>query len=425
MSLIKVLIADDSAFLRKSIASILSEEKSIEIVDMAINGREAIEKVNKHHPDVLILDLLMPEMDGLEAFKHIMKDYPVPTIILSAVNPQNMDTSVQALLMGAFDYVIKPGGIGAKDLPRFREELRSKVLLASQSQITRIYARKKERTRKTTLRQQLIDDTFEFGVYLRDLKPIEEEERKIIEDASEKSKLKLWKKEKEKDKLEPKLTEEISPPLKKEARMQKIPSISSSVENLQISRLTNPIIVIGASVGGPKTVRTILKDMPRSLPVPILVVQHLSEFFLESFAMSLDAACKIKVKVAQNGEQILPGIAYISPGGKHMEITMKGNEPIIKIFEGEPVNFCIPSVDVLFFSAAKFFKRNTIGILLTGMGKDGVDGLGVIKNNGGITIAESEETSVLYGMPKFAKEQGVAKLVLPNYKISEYIQSLL
>ncbi len=424
MSSIKVLIADDSAFLRKSIASILSEEKSIEIVDTAINGREAIEKVHQYRPDVLLLDLLMPEMDGLEAFKHIMKDFPVPTIILSAVNPQNMDASVQALLMGAFDYIIKPGGIGAKDLPRFREELRSKVLLASQSQITRIYGRKRERTKKTSLRQQLIDDTFEFGVYLRDLKPIEEEDKKSIEDISEKSKIKLWKKDKSQDEVGAKMKEELIPPSKEVVKAKKISPPSSDIKALPTLKLDNPIIVIGASVGGPKTVRTILKDLPRSFPIPILVVQHLSEFFLDSFAMSLDAACKIKVKVAKNGEYVRSGTAYISPGGKHMEIAMKGSEPIIKIYEGEPINFCIPSVDVLFFSAAKLYKRNTIGILLTGMGKDGVEGLGSIKSNGGTTIAESEETAVLYGMPRFAKEQGVAKLVLPNYKISEFIQNV-
>ncbi|MFX1397555.1 MAG: chemotaxis-specific protein-glutamate methyltransferase CheB [Promethearchaeota archaeon] len=424
MTSIRVLIADDSAFLRKSISSILTVEKSIEIVDTAVNGREAIEKVNQYHPDVLILDLLMPEMDGLEAFKHIMNDYPVPTIILSAVNPQNMDASVQALLMGAFDYVIKPGGIGAKDLPRFREELRSKVLLASQSQINRIYSKTEEKSRSTSLRQQLIDETFEFGVYLRELKPIEEEVQKNKYVITEKVKVRARKKEKIDDHIKAEVPP-VSDLQESKASPNTVKPIISEFDRHSRLKLENPVIVIGASVGGPKTVRTILKDLPRNFPVPILIVQHLSEFFLESFAMSLDAACKIKVKVAQDGESILPGIAYVSPGGKHMEITMKNNTPIIKIFTGKPVNFCMPSVDVLFSSAARIYKKNTIGVLLTGIGKDGVNGLGTIKNSGGITIAESEETSVLYGMPRFAKEQGMAKLILPNYRISEYMKSII
>ncbi|MFX1274115.1 MAG: chemotaxis-specific protein-glutamate methyltransferase CheB [Promethearchaeota archaeon] len=420
MASIKVLIADDSAFLRKSISNILTEDKTIEIVDMAINGREAIEKVNKHHPDVLILDLLMPEMDGLEAFKHIMEDYPIPTIILSAVNPQNMDTSVQALLMGAFDYIIKPGGIGAKDLPRFREELRSKVFLASQSQIKRVYSKKNGINKSKTLRQQLVDDTFQFGVYLRDLKPIKEED--YLPKEKELLGTKIKKKKITEEKPTPKPQEELIQS-SQEKVIPKEPIKIPAIIPVKGVKITSPVIVIGASVGGPRTLRTILKDIPKNISYPILIVQHLSEFFLESFVKSLDAACKIKVKMGQDGEYISPGIAYIAPGGYHMEIQVRSDYPSIKIFKGEPVNYCIPSVDVLFFSAAKIYGANVVGVLLTGMGKDGVAGLGAIKNNRGKTIAESEETCVLYGMPKFAKEKGVAGMILPDYKIGEYLRN--
>ena len=130
-----------------------------------------------------------------------------------------------------------------------------------------------------------------------------------------------------------------------------------------------------------------------------------------------------KVKLGRDGEEISPGIAYIAPGGYHMDIKVKNNIPRIRISKGEPVNFCIPSVDVLFMSAARTFGPNVVGILLTGMGKDGVDGLASIKYNRGKTIAESEETCVLYGMPKFAKEKGVASMILPDYKIAEYLRN--
>ena len=418
---IKVVVADDSAFLRKSITDILSEEKTVTIVDTAVNGIEAIEKVNKHRPDVLVLDLIMPEMDGLEAFKRIMDDYPVPTIILSAINPQNMDASVQALLMGAFDYIVKPGGIGAKDLPRFREELRSKVLLASQSQIKKIFSKSSSKRKTTSLRQQRIDETFEFGLYLKEVKPIEEE---LVEEIKPKpaivkpeaKKVKPLKKDKVKKKaILDKKTVKVDSKIKKKSSFT-IPDLKPALG----AKVKSDIIVIGASVGGPRTLRTILKDLPRNISCPILLVQRLNAFFLESFVKSLNSACKIEVRTARNGEFLRPGIVYVSPGEMHMELTLKGSDPIVRIFKGEPVNYCIPSIDVLFFSAARIYRDKTLGVLLTGMGRDGVAGLGVIQKLGGKTIAESEETAVLYGMPRNAKEQGVADMVLPDYKIGDF-----
>ncbi|MHA2088519.1 MAG: response regulator, partial [Promethearchaeota archaeon] len=154
---INVLVADDSAYLRKSIADILKGHELIKILEFAKNGEEAVTLVKKHHPDVLVLDLVMPKMNGLDAFKLIMEENPTPTLILSAVSPKNLDSSIQALLMGAFDYIIKPGGIGAKDLPRFREELVTKVLLASQSQIKNLFRKEGEPIKRgVTLRQEII-----------------------------------------------------------------------------------------------------------------------------------------------------------------------------------------------------------------------------------------------------------------------------
>ncbi len=418
---IKVVVADDSAFLRKSITDILSEEKTVTIVDTAVNGIEAVEKVNKYRPDVLVLDLIMPEMDGLEAFKRIMDNYPVPTIILSAINPQNMDASVQALLMGAFDYIVKPGGIGAKDLPRFREELRSKVLLASQSQIKKIFSKASSKRKITSLRQQRIDETFEFGLYLKDVKPIEEESVEKVKSKPEKvkpeaKKVKPLKKQKVKKRgVIEKETVKTDLKVKKKSSLT-IPDLKPALG----AHVKSDIIVIGASVGGPRTLRTILKDLPRNMSCPILLVQHLNAFFLESFVKSLNSACKIEVRTAKNGESLRPGIVYVSPGEMHMELTLKGSEPVVRIFKGEPVNYCIPSIDVLFFSAARIYRDKTLGVLLTGMGRDGVAGLGTIQKLGGKTIAESEETAVLYGMPRNAKEQGVADMVLPDYKIGEF-----
>jgi two-component system chemotaxis response regulator CheB len=142
---------------------------------------------------------------------------------------------------------------------------------------------------------------------------------------------------------------------------------------------------------------------------------------MKELSKSLNLVCKIEIKIPENGEKIQPGIAYLSPGGKHMKVVMKNNIPYIKIFKGEPVNFCMPSVDVLFFSAAEVYKNQLLGILLTGLGDDGAAGLEAIKKEGGKTIAESEQTCVVYGMPKAAVKRDAARLILPNYEIKDHM----
>ncbi|MEE9376707.1 MAG: chemotaxis-specific protein-glutamate methyltransferase CheB [Candidatus Lokiarchaeia archaeon] len=444
---IDVVIADDSAYLRKSITDILKEHDLINIVDTARDGKEAIEYVKKYSPDVLVLDLVMPKMNGLDAFKIIMEEHPTPTVILSAISPKNLDSSIQALLMGAFDYIIKPGGIGAKDLPRFREEVLAKVLLASQSQIKRIFRKEESLLKKgSSLRQEMVNRIFDFGQYLNRLTPIQEIEEDQEYDTFEIMKVKAI------------LKEEIKPEVVNETSSEKVtkPTISTSetlkkkieitsrksipqkatpkaqpkkIKPVQVpdltpirgATITSNIIVMGASVGGPRTITTILKEIPRGINAPILIVQHISSHFTDAFADNLDLECNLKIKVAKNGEYLKSGHVYIAPGDRHMEITVENKNPSIKIYKGTPVNFCMPSIDVLFFSAAKVYRNRAMGIILTGMGSDGVEGLGAIKRVGGKTIAEAEETCILFAMPKFAAEKRFAKLVLPNFTIAEKI----
>jgi two-component system chemotaxis response regulator CheB len=189
--------------------------------------------------------------------------------------------------------------------------------------------------------------------------------------------------------------------------------------------INSNIIVIGASVGGPRTITTILKELPANINAPILIVQHLSSHFTEAFVDNLDIECKLRIKIAENGESLLPGTCYIAPGDNHMEINVANKKPYIKIYKGKPVNFCMPSIDLLFLSAARIYRNRAMGIILTGMGSDGVEGLGTIKKFGGHTIAESEETSILYAMPKFAAEKGYAQKVLPNHEIYQEITNFV
>ncbi|MFW9822136.1 MAG: chemotaxis-specific protein-glutamate methyltransferase CheB [Candidatus Thorarchaeota archaeon] len=435
---INVLVADDSAYLRKSIADILNGHELINVLEFAINGEEAVDLTKKHHPDVLVLDLVMPKMNGLDAFKLIMEENPTPTVILSAINPKNLDSSIQALLMGAFDYIIKPGGIGAKELPRFREELLAKVLLASQSQIKKLFRKEGQSFRRSlTLRQEIIDEIFDFGLYLNRLQPIQEvkkeSEAQIIDlgktkiEPSKKThfnkKIKVKEHDLNKDVTrKTKITSKINPQ-KPFSRSEAV--VTPNLTPVKEVLITSKIILIGASVGGPRTITTILKEIPANINAPILIVQHLSSHFTEAFVDNLNIECNLSIKTAENGEPLLPGICYIAPGDNHMEIDVANKKPYIKIYKGKPVNFCMPSIDQLFFSAARLYKKRAMGIILTGMGSDGVEGLGVIKKFGGHTIAESEETSILYAMPKFAAGKGYAQKVLPNHEIYQEIINFL
>jgi two-component system chemotaxis response regulator CheB len=324
----------------------------------------------------------------------------------------------------------------------FREELLAKVLLASQSQIKRIFKKDEALLRKVrSLRQEMVDRIFDFGQYLNQLTPIQEVEKEQEHDSFEIMKIKALLKEEIKPGIEKSSNEEVTKPAirtskamkKKKDRVSAKSALQKATPIVQIKKnksiqvpdltpikgvfMTSNIIVIGASVGGPRTITTILKELPRSLNAPILIVQHLSSHFTGAFADNLNIECDLKIKVAQNGELIHPGQVYIAPGDMHMEISMENKNPSIKIYKGASVNFCMPSIDVLFYSAAKIYRNRAMGVLLTGMGSDGVEGLGAIKRVGGKTIAESEQTSILYAMPKFAKEKGYADHVLPNYEI--------
>ena len=366
---IKVLLAEDSSFQRKMIANMLLSNEEITDVNIARNGREAIEKIEKLNPDVLILDLMMPEVDGITVFKFLSEHYPIPTIIFSAKSPETLDLDVQTLLFGAFDFIVKPKGIWEEEFPKFKDKLVSSTL----------YAGKIKKTYET--RNLLIKESID--------KP------RVLDSFTEQY------------------------PIDKISKSEIVKAPKEKV--LKKGKLQSNVIVIGTSTGGPRTLKSILKDIPKDFLCPILIVQHLDPFFMKELSKSLNQVCKIQIKIPVNGEKILPGIAYLSPGGKHMKVVLRNNIPCIKIFKGEPLNFCMPSVDVLFFSAAEIYKNQVLGILLTGLGEDGAAGLEAIKNEGGKTIAESEETCVVYGMPRAAVKRAAAKLVLPNYQIKNFM----
>lgn len=364
----KVLIASESAFRRTLLSEMLGSHKNIRIVGLARNAKEAIEIVGNESQDALVLDIEFENEDWFSQFNQMMKIFPIKTIVLIDKNPNTLDSSKIPIIIKSYDYIVKPDGIWKDELPKIREEIISKVLMVEIPKIDKLDSRTRQFNKNLFIKQsQKLEET-----------KIQSSGKKI-DSRSEEYFLEL------------------------------LP--------VSIKKLETKIVVIGASVGGPRTLRTIFSELPKGFPSPILVVQHLNHLFMRLFVTSVRNICKLEVKIGLNYEEIHPGIIYFSPGDKHMQVTVKNYKPCIRTFEGEPVNFCRPSVDVLFYSTARVYKEKTLGILLTGMGRDGVNGLQAIKSEGGKTIAESEETSVLYGMPKVAAETGAADKIMPNYNI--------
>jgi two-component system chemotaxis response regulator CheB len=363
--LAKVLIISQSAYQRQLYSEILKSHKNIEVVGIARNEKEGTKVMLKDHPNVIVLDIEEINSNLTKQYGTLMKEVSVPTIILTSSPPGQIDNSLKPLTSKCFAYIFKPKGLWSQNLPKIRDELIAKVLKAAES---------------TTI--GLNNQTFFKDSQVITLK--------------KKSKLYTG----------------------SDLRYEKYFYDRSP---FRIKKLETNVIAIGASVGGPRTLESILEKIPKDFPSPILVVQHMSHFFLRIMVVRLRDKCQLEVKIGKNGEKINPGTIYFAHGDKHMQVIAINGYPSIRLFEGEPVNFCRPSVDVLFYSVAEVYKNNTMGILLTGMGKDGVNGLKAIKEKGGKIVAESQETAVLYGMPKFAAQTGLLDDIIPSYKIPPHI----
>lgn len=372
----RVLIASESAYRRTLLSNMLSSHKETEVVDLVRNEQEAIKIIKSKNPDLLILDIEFENKTWYSPFYLIIKQFDITTIVLSDKDPSNIDSLDIPLILKFYDYIVKPEGIWKEVIPTIKDKLISKIIMADIAKVNKIDNKIRLLSKDIFIQKsQEVKIKTKGGPYIELERSLEQRSEDYFLD--------------------------LSP--------------------ITIKTVPTKIIVIGASVGGPRTLRTILSEIPKNFPVPILVVQHLNHLFMRQFATSLKNICKANVKIGMNNEEIKSGIIYLSPGDMHMQVIVKDNKPCIRTYEGEPVNFCRPSVDVLFFSTARVYKEKTLGILLTGMGTDGASGLKAIKQEGGKTIAESEETSILYGMPKAAAESGAADLILPNYKIVDEI----
>ncbi|HAQ06195.1 MAG TPA: chemotaxis response regulator protein-glutamate methylesterase [Bacillus bacterium] len=367
MAKIKALVVDDSAFMRKLVSDFLSEHSAIEVIGTARNGEDALKKWKSLKPDVITLDVEMPVLNGLEVLKRIMKEQPIPVVMLSSTTKEGADTTLQAIQAGAVDFVAKPSGAISVDLHKVKLELIEKVLSASKANLSKLGA--------TNEHKRIV--------------PLENDRDRTI------------------------TTE------------KKLPNKRFFSGNQREANSKN-IVCIGTSTGGPRALQQVLPLLPKEFDAPILVVQHMPAGFTKSLANRLDSLSEITVKEAEDGELIQKGIAYIAPGGWHLEVKSVGTSLAISLSQSAPRNGHRPSVDVLFESMGRIKNFTKVAVLMTGMGTDGTKGLIEMKKNGYVrAIAESQETSIVFGMPKSAIATNMVDEVMNVENIADSIMKYI
>lgn len=373
----KVLVVDDSAFMRKLITDFLNSHPAIEVVGVARNGKDAIDKLQTLKPDVITLDVEMPIMDGLEALKEIMRIRPTPVVMLSSTTEKGAENTVLAMASGAVDFVAKPGGAISLNLETIKDEIINKVVEAAAVQVTKL--------------KQV---------------PLTSREPKRESPARQ-----LGKPNRQ---------------MKKPTSHQQMPFSKSGVtKNFSVGG--KKVIAIGTSTGGPRALQEVLTKLPKNIAAPIVIVQHMPAGFTKSLADRLNNLCDIAVKEVENGDLIEDGVAYIAPGGKHFTVEKMGVSLVAKVDDKEPPRIGHrPSVNVLFESLAKISGLKCLAVVMTGMGNDGMDGTADLKANcETIAIAESQETSVVYGMPRAIVDRNLADDIVRLEDIASTITEMI
>ena len=346
----RVLIVDDSAVVRQMLSEILASDRDIEVVGTAADPLLAREKIKRLAPDVITLDVEMPRMDGLAFLENLMRLHPLPVVMISSLTERGADTTLQALALGAVDFVSKPKFDVARGLQAYAEEIIGKVKMAARSRV-RTFARPSA----------------------------------------------------------PRITLDAVAP--------------AAVPRAIQFRTTDRLIAIGASAGGTEALRVVLEGMPADAPA-VVMTQHLPATFSTPFAERLDRHSAMSVREASDGEAVLPGHAYLPPGGKHLRIIRDGARWRCRVDDGPAVNRHKPAVDVLFRSVAESAGANAIGAILTGMGDDGARGLLERRNAGAPTLVQDEATSVVWGMPGAAYKLGATEEMVPLQRIAERLMAM-
>ena len=353
MSAIKVMVVDDSAVVRQVVAGLLGAAPGIQVLAAVADPLLAIERLRQAWPDVIVLDVEMPRMDGITFLRKIMAERPTPVVICSTLTEKGAKTTLEALAAGAVAIVTKPR-LGLKQfLAEAGDELVATVRAAARANVRRLAPR----------------------------------------------------------------ADVAAPPVvpKNTADVILAPSGPRAM-----TQTTERVIALGTSTGGTQALEEVLSALPRVCP-GIVIVQHMPEKFTAAFATRLDGLCRIEVKEAQHNDRVMPGRALIAPGGKHLLLKRSGAQYVVDVVDGPVVNRHRPSVDVLFRSVAKSAGVNALGIIMTGMGDDGAAGLAEMRAAGARTLAQDEETCVVFGMPKEAIKRGGVERTVPLQGIAAEI----
>lgn len=448
----RVLVVDDSAFMRAIISDLIVKDKQFTIAATASNGMEAIVAVKEHQPDVITMDLEMPQMNGIEALQLIMKDYPRPIIMLSGISEDNTRDTIKALQFGAFDFIRKPSGIGSDDIHSVGENLleklrtaayvkTSKELLAQRQQASRLTeppARSDQHPDIHKPRQSPRHGSSGIEPSARPAAPAADA---VAKQSSPLASAKLPEQKPTNQGLarkSKKLPLDTMPESKAAAKPS-APPRPAGIRNTDIDKPSNRLVppegqqklpqqpdgafrhlvAIGTSTGGPRALHEVICSLPPDFTAPVLVVQHMPPKFTKSLAQRLDSFSPLTVLEAEQGMKLKAGTVYVAPGGYHMELARKDGGYVIQLGEQPQRNGHRPSVDVMFESLAPFRELSIHAVIMTGMGSDGAKGMKLLAEQGAASlIAEAEETCVVYGMPRCAVEGGFVQDVLPLGQIA-------
>jgi two-component system, chemotaxis family, protein-glutamate methylesterase/glutaminase len=353
---IKVVVVDDSAFMRKALSTMLGKDPEISVVATARDGEEGLEMIRLHQPDVVTMDIEMPRMDGLTALRHVMMEMPRPVLMVSSLTTEGAEATLKAMELGAVDFIPKQLSKVSLDIVKIEEDLRAKVKLIARRRMGHL-----TRSSLTARGRAAAASPAPGG----------------------------------------------DRPVRPAARPSGTP--------------IRDLVAIGVSTGGPPAVQKVLSALPQDFPAGILIAQHMPAAFTGPFAKRLDGVCRIAVKEAEDGERLQHGVAYVAPGGKHLRIDQKVSRIDVRVVEEPREALYKPSASVLFDAVALGVGRRALGVVLTGMGSDGLEGMRVLKAKGGRALAQSDSTCVVYGMPKAIVDAGLADEIVDIDDMGEAI----
>ncbi len=364
---IRVLVVDDSAFMRKALSMMLESDPNIEVIGTARDGEEGIEKVRSLKPDLVTMDIEMPRMDGLAALREIMKTCPLPVMMISSLTTDGAAATLDALEMGAVDFIPKQLSYVSLDIVKIKEDLLAKIKdIARRKHTLMAHARRANFARLSDTGTKKHDRTRPSRRVISPQTPIK--------------------------------------PLKK--------------RNHLIG-----LVAIGSSTGGPPALQNVIPRLPSNLPVGIIIAQHMPAKFTTSMAERLNRLSQLEVKEAEDGDRVVPGQVLLAPGGRQMTVKRTAQAVHVVVGDKPADTLYKPCVDVTMNSVADAYGASAMGVILTGMGSNGAIGLKNVKSRGGVVIAQNEETCVVYGMPKAAIEAGIVDHIAPIETVADEIMT--